>query len=216
MCYSAQLVEQNPRYLRETGARINLEAFAKRYGQQPQSKRLKRPRAMGALFDEPQSAAKSARLESRRATTIAIPAATTPAATIWKGFGKASSATATACWSPMRFTRVSPVTPPKAAPCNRESRKRTSSSNSGPNPRSGCSSPACGPTGPRRGRTICSPLQPSPTTPAEVAAAGHDRCIVPITAENLEAWLRPDGNRDRAQAILDERARPFYEHRMAA
>ncbi len=28
--------------------------------------------------------------------------------------------------------------------------------------------------------------------PAEVAAAGHDRCIVLIQRENVEAWLHPD------------------------
>ena len=28
--------------------------------------------------------------------------------------------------------------------------------------------------------------------PAEVAAAGHDRCIVPIKPEHIDAWLNPD------------------------
>jgi putative SOS response-associated peptidase YedK len=53
--------------------------------------------------------------------------------------------------------------------------------------------------------------------PPEVAAAGHDRCIVPIRAENIDAWLGPDP-RDLAaqQAILEDRARPYYEHRLAA
>lgn len=53
--------------------------------------------------------------------------------------------------------------------------------------------------------------------PAEVAAAGHDRCIVPIKPEHLDAWLHPDPNNLRAlYAILDDRARPYYEHRLAA
>lgn len=53
--------------------------------------------------------------------------------------------------------------------------------------------------------------------PPEVAAAGHDRCIVPIKPENVEAWLNPDpGNLAALQAILDDRDRPYYEHRMAA
>jgi putative SOS response-associated peptidase YedK len=53
--------------------------------------------------------------------------------------------------------------------------------------------------------------------PPEVAAAGHDRCIVPIRPENVDAWLRPDRNNLAAQyAILDDRARPYYEHRLAA
>ena len=53
--------------------------------------------------------------------------------------------------------------------------------------------------------------------PAEVAAAGHDRCIVPIKAEHLDEWLNPDpGNLKRLYEILDDRERPYYEHRMAA
>jgi len=53
--------------------------------------------------------------------------------------------------------------------------------------------------------------------PPEVAAAGHDRCIIPIKPENLDAWLAPDpGNLAALHAILDDRDRPYYEHRMAA
>jgi putative SOS response-associated peptidase YedK len=53
--------------------------------------------------------------------------------------------------------------------------------------------------------------------PAEVAAAGHDRCIIPIKPENIDAWLNPDPtNLAAAYAILDDRERPYYEHRMAA
>lgn len=53
--------------------------------------------------------------------------------------------------------------------------------------------------------------------PPEVAAAGHDRCIIPIKAENLDAWLNPDvANPAAMQAILDDRERPYYEHRLAA
>jgi putative SOS response-associated peptidase YedK len=53
--------------------------------------------------------------------------------------------------------------------------------------------------------------------PAEVAAAGHDRCIIPIKPGNIDAWLNPDPRNLAAQyAILDDRARPYYEHRMAA
>jgi len=53
--------------------------------------------------------------------------------------------------------------------------------------------------------------------PPEVAAAGHDRCIIPIKAENIDAWLNPDPkNLDALYAILDDRERPYYEHRMAA
>lgn len=53
--------------------------------------------------------------------------------------------------------------------------------------------------------------------PPEVAAAGHDRCIIPIKPEHLDAWLNPAG-RPLADlyAILDDRHRPYYEHRLAA
>ncbi|HEX7906914.1 MAG TPA: SOS response-associated peptidase family protein [Paraburkholderia sp.] len=53
--------------------------------------------------------------------------------------------------------------------------------------------------------------------PAEVAAAGHDRCIIPIKPDNVDAWLNPDASDLAAlYAILDGRDRPFYEHRLAA
>jgi putative SOS response-associated peptidase YedK len=53
--------------------------------------------------------------------------------------------------------------------------------------------------------------------PAEVAAAGHDRCIIPIRPENLDAWLNPDPKNLAAQyAILDDREHPYYEHQLAA
>jgi putative SOS response-associated peptidase YedK len=52
---------------------------------------------------------------------------------------------------------------------------------------------------------------------SEVAAAGHDRCIVPMRQENIDAWLSLDAsNLDAMYAILDDRNRPFYEHRLAA
>lgn len=53
--------------------------------------------------------------------------------------------------------------------------------------------------------------------PPEVAAAGHDRCIIPIRPERIDAWLTPDPRRlDLQQALLDDRQQPFYEHRLAA
>lgn len=53
--------------------------------------------------------------------------------------------------------------------------------------------------------------------PPEVSAAGHDRCIIPIRPENIDAWLSPDPKNLAAQyAILDDRERPYYEHRLAA
>lgn len=53
--------------------------------------------------------------------------------------------------------------------------------------------------------------------PPEVAAAAHDRCIVPIKPQNLDRWLDP--HRDDLAALemlLDDRDRPYYEHRLAA
>ena len=53
--------------------------------------------------------------------------------------------------------------------------------------------------------------------PAEVAAAGHDRCIIPIKPEQVDAWLHPDPRNLAAQyAILDDRERPYYAYRQAA
>ena len=50
--------------------------------------------------------------------------------------------------------------------------------------------------------------------PEEIAAAGHDRCIIPIRPEHIDAWLNPNP-KDLATmyAILDDRERPYYEHR---
>lgn len=53
--------------------------------------------------------------------------------------------------------------------------------------------------------------------PAEVAAAGHDRCISPIKPENIDRWLQPEGQSlTEMHAILDDRERPYYAHRLAA
>ncbi len=53
--------------------------------------------------------------------------------------------------------------------------------------------------------------------PPEVAAAGHDRCVVPIRPENIDDGL--DAGRSdlgRLYAIIEDRQRPYYEHPMAA
>ena len=52
--------------------------------------------------------------------------------------------------------------------------------------------------------------------PPEVAAAGHDRCVVPIKPANVDAWLNPGTDLAALYAILDDRERPYYEHRLAA
>ncbi|KRG47331.1 hypothetical protein ARC20_03100 [Stenotrophomonas panacihumi] len=51
----------------------------------------------------------------------------------------------------------------------------------------------------------------------EVAAAGHDRTIINIKPEHVDAWLNPDPNNLAAlYAIFDDKQHPFYEHRLAA
>jgi putative SOS response-associated peptidase YedK len=53
--------------------------------------------------------------------------------------------------------------------------------------------------------------------PPEIAATGHNRCVIPIKRENLDTWLRPESvSLERLDAILSDRERPFYEHRIAA
>lgn len=53
--------------------------------------------------------------------------------------------------------------------------------------------------------------------PPEVAAAGHDRCLVPIKEGNIDAWLDPDPKNPAAMlAILDDRERPHFEHEVVA
>jgi len=38
----------------------------------------------------------------------------------------------------------------------------------------------------------------------------------PIKPENRDAWLSPGADLKALYAILDNRARPYYEHRLAA
>ncbi len=53
--------------------------------------------------------------------------------------------------------------------------------------------------------------------PVEVAAAGHDRCIVPIRPEHLDAWLNPDPNDlTSLYQILDDREPVHLEYAEAA
>jgi putative SOS response-associated peptidase YedK len=51
----------------------------------------------------------------------------------------------------------------------------------------------------------------------EVAATGHNRCPIPLKAENVDAWLAP-GSTDLAALyrLLDDRQPVHYEHRLAA
>ncbi len=51
----------------------------------------------------------------------------------------------------------------------------------------------------------------------EVAAAGHDRTIINIKPEHIDAWLNPKpGDLAALYAIFDDKQHPFYEHRIAA
>lgn len=49
----------------------------------------------------------------------------------------------------------------------------------------------------------------------EVAAAGHDRTIINIKPEHVDAWLNPDpANLDALYAIFDDKQHPYYEHQL--
>lgn len=49
--------------------------------------------------------------------------------------------------------------------------------------------------------------------PADVAAAGHDRCIVNLKPEHVDAWLTPAGRSVvELQALLSDRAVPTFAH----
>ena len=52
--------------------------------------------------------------------------------------------------------------------------------------------------------------------PLEVAATGHNRCIIPLKPQNLNAWLAPGADWAAYHALLDDRERPFYAHELAA
>jgi putative SOS response-associated peptidase YedK len=53
--------------------------------------------------------------------------------------------------------------------------------------------------------------------PREVADAGHDRCIINIKEQNVDAWLSPEGRElAKLRAILDDVECPYYEHQVQA
>ena len=71
-------------------------------------------------------------------------------------------------------------------------------------------------TDPKEGRLL-SFAAVTDEPPAEIKAAGHDRCIINLREENLEAWLTPRGRTDdELQAILSDRQTPYYEHEVMA
>ena len=47
----------------------------------------------------------------------------------------------------------------------------------------------------------------------EVAATGHDRTIIQIKPEHIDAWLTPEGRPiEELQGILGDRPKAYYEH----
>jgi putative SOS response-associated peptidase YedK len=49
--------------------------------------------------------------------------------------------------------------------------------------------------------------------PGDVAAAGHDRCIINLKPEHVEAWLTPPNHSTaELQAMLSDRAIPVFQH----
>jgi putative SOS response-associated peptidase YedK len=70
---------------------------------------------------------------------------------------------------------------------------------------------------PKGGHDLLSFAAVTDEPPAEVAAAGHDRMIVNLRRENLDAWLAPQGHSDaELQAVLSDRQAPYYEHEVLA
>jgi putative SOS response-associated peptidase YedK len=52
--------------------------------------------------------------------------------------------------------------------------------------------------------------------PADVAAAGHDRCIINLKPEHVDAWLMPESrSRAELQSILSDRAIPVFQHEVS-
>ena len=53
--------------------------------------------------------------------------------------------------------------------------------------------------------------------PEEIAATGHQRCVIALRENNLQEWLSPSAvSRERLESILSDKERPYYEHRLAA
>jgi putative SOS response-associated peptidase YedK len=49
--------------------------------------------------------------------------------------------------------------------------------------------------------------------PADIAAAGHDRCIINLRPEHVEAWLTPEAHsKQELQELLSDRAVPVFQH----
>jgi putative SOS response-associated peptidase YedK len=319
MCYSAQIKQDYRKFIREVGARIDIDEFVRLYWERKEGSKAKIPRAMDALFAEPRNAAErkvaalvaefdraeAARLEQelfrqRRRLADAersLAAKPTKAAAesrriagnkVQWALGKLAQLRRTALQSedarifpgwhapllvseggapvirPMRY-QCRPEGKPAGydrrfpgtynarrdslgkfwkplfgyrhgilaveaffenVPLHRVQRRDLAPGEAEQNvvlefrPRPACDMLVACLWSPWSGageRDLLSFAAITDEPPPEVAAAGHDRCIVPIEPRNLEAWLNPDpADLAAQQRILDERARPHYEHRMAA
>jgi putative SOS response-associated peptidase YedK len=52
--------------------------------------------------------------------------------------------------------------------------------------------------------------------PPDVAAAGHDRCIINLKPEHIDAWLTPQGRSTaELQSMLSDRAVPVFQHEIS-
>jgi putative SOS response-associated peptidase YedK len=53
--------------------------------------------------------------------------------------------------------------------------------------------------------------------PPEVAATGHQRCVIALQESNVEEWLAPANvARDRLESILSDKEIPYYQNSIAA
>tara|TARA_R110000822_G_scaffold310442_1_gene443216 strand:- start:2295 stop:3251 length:957 start_codon:yes stop_codon:yes gene_type:complete len=318
MCYSAQLHEQYRRYLRETGTTLDFEAFVKLYGHRPQGSALRRPRAMDALFSDPQTDAErqvqaliaaddkrqieewqqelfrqrkrladaerqlgvkatkkaendariagdkvrrlTAKLRSIQSSELSVADARIypmwyAPVIVWEGgqrvvkpmryhcrpAGKPASYDTRypGCYNARRdnlegfwkqqfghhhgvllvnafYENVSrhQVEGRELAPGEAEQNVVLEF---WPRPQQ-IMHVACiwsrwvG----SDGSELLSFAAITDEPPSEVAAAGHDRCIIPVKPENLDAWFQPGGDLQGAYRVLDDRERPYYEHRAAA
>jgi len=53
--------------------------------------------------------------------------------------------------------------------------------------------------------------------PPEIAATGHQRCIISLQSNNVDEWLAPQGvSKERLEEILSTRPQVVFEHRKAA
>jgi len=70
---------------------------------------------------------------------------------------------------------------------------------------------------PKNGKSLLSFAAITDEPPAEVAAAGHDRMIINLKPEHLDAWLKPQGRSlNELDQILADRQAPYYEHEVMA